>query len=92
MQYSASSFAGLLVDFFAGILRSEQHVPAIKGPFPGRPHFESHLPEIVLERMYLPFLSWAYSKVLPIRNLQHGQIHLYMLYTFVTLIILIVVS
>jgi hydrogenase-4 component B len=92
MQYSASSFAGLLVDIFAGILRPERHAPNIKGPFPAGSHFESHVPETVLERVYLPFLAWAYSKVLPIRNLQHGQIHLYILYTFLTLVLLIIVS
>jgi hydrogenase-4 component B len=92
MQYSASSFAGMLVDFFAGILRPQRHAPSIKGVFPPQPHFESHVPETVLERLYLPFLAWAYSKVLPIRNLQHGQIHLYILYTFITLLLLIVVS
>ncbi len=92
MQYSASSFAGLLVDIFAGILHPERHAPKIRGPFPDRPHFESHVPETVLERVYLPFLAWAYSKVLPIRNLQHGQIHLYILYTFLTLVLLILVS
>jgi hydrogenase-4 component B len=92
MQYSASSFADLLVDFFAGILRPERHAPTIKGPFADRSHFESHVPETVLERIYLPFLVWAYSKILPIRNLQHGKIHIYILYIFITLILLIIVS
>jgi hydrogenase-4 component B len=92
IQYSASSFADLLVDFFAGILRPVRHAPNIKGPFAERSHFESHVPETVLERIYLPFLAWAYSKILPIRNLQHGQLHMYILYIFITLILLILVS
>jgi hydrogenase-4 component B len=92
MQYSASSFAGLLVDFFAGILCFERHAPKITGSFPASPSFESHVPETVLERGYLPFLAWIYEKFLPIRRLQHGQIHLYILYTFITLILLIIVS
>ena len=92
MQYSASSFADMLVDFFSGILRPDRHAPTIKGAFPGQSHFESHVPETVLERIYLPLLAWAYSKVLPIRNLQHGQIHIYILYTFLTLVVLIVAS
>jgi hydrogenase-4 component B len=92
MQYSASSFAGILVDFFAGILSLERHAPKIKGPFPARPGFESHVPETVLERIYLPLLAYAYEKILPIRRLQHGQLNLYILYTFITLVVLIVVS
>lgn len=92
MQYTASSFAGMLVDFFAGILCPERHPPKISGAFPGRTGFASHVPETVLERIYLPLLTRAYEKLLPIRKLQHGQLHLYILYTFVTLIVLIAVS
>jgi len=92
MQYSASSFAGMLVNLFAGVLRTERHSPRITGPFPVDPHFESHVPEAVLERIYLPLIARIYEKFLPIRRLQHGQLHLYILYTFITLVVLIVVS
>ncbi len=92
IQYTASSFAALLVNFFAGILCLERHAPKIKGFFPARPRFESHVPESVLERIYLPLLAYAYEKILPIRRLQHGHLNLYILYTFITLVVLIVVS
>jgi hydrogenase-4 component B len=92
MQYSASSFAGLLVDLFAGILRLVKHKPTIQGSFPGKSHFESHVPEAVLEGIYLPLLARVYKIFLPIRRLQHGHLHLYILYTFITLVMLIVVS
>ncbi|MFH1028819.1 MAG: proton-conducting transporter membrane subunit [Pseudomonadota bacterium] len=92
MQYSASSFAGLLVDLFAGTLRLVKHKPTIQGSFPGKSHFESHVPEAVLEGIYLPILARVYKIFLPIRRLQHGQLHLYILYTFITLVVLIVAS
>jgi hydrogenase-4 component B len=92
MQYSASSFADTLVNFFAGVLRPERHSPHITGPFPAKPNFETHVPEAVLERIYLPLLARIYQKFLPIRRLQHGQLHLYILYTFITLILLIIFS
>jgi hydrogenase-4 component B len=92
MQYSASSFADMLVNFFAGVLRPERHSPRITGPFPDKPHFASHVPEAVLERIYLPLLARIYQKFLPIRRLQHGQLHIYILYTFITLILLIIIS
>jgi hydrogenase-4 component B len=92
MQYTASSFADMLVTFFAGVLRPERHVPHIIGSFPANPHFESHVPETVLERIYLPFFSWLYEKVLPIRRLQHGHLNFYILYTLITLVLLIVIS
>ncbi len=92
MQYSASSFAAMLVKLFAGVLRPERHAPHIIGSFPATPHFESHVPEAVLERIYLPLLARIYEKFLPIRRLQHGQLHLYILYTLLTLILLIIVG
>jgi hydrogenase-4 component B len=92
MQYSASSFADMLVQLFAGVLRPERHLPNINGSFPAEPHFESHVPETVLEKIYLPLIAHIYEKFLPIRRLQHGQLHLYILYTFITLVVLIVVS
>ncbi|MGD0586331.1 MAG: hydrogenase, partial [Oryzomonas sp.] len=92
MQYTASSFAGMLVDLSAVILRPRRHMPHIMGPFPANPHFESHVPETVLERIYLPLFSLLYEKFLPIRRLQHGHMNLYFLYTLITLVVLIVIS
>ena len=92
MQYTASSIADMLIKLFAGVLRPERHAPRIIGPFPADSHFRSHVPEAVLERIYLPLLARIYDKFLPIRKLQHGQLHLYILYTFITLVVLIVVS
>jgi hydrogenase-4 component B len=92
MQYTASSFAGLLVDFFAGILSLERHGPKIKGVFPARTSFESHVPETVLERVYLPFLAYVYEKIQPIRRLQQGHLNMYILYTLVTLMVLLAYS
>lgn len=92
MQYSASSFAAMLVDFFSGILAVQRHRPSLTGHFPQPSRFESHVPETALEKGYVPLLNYLYEKTLPIRKLQHGHLHLYILYTFITLIILFVVS
>jgi hydrogenase-4 component B len=89
MQYSASSFAEMLVNLFAGFLRPHSHQPGISGSFPGRTYFESHVPETVLEKIYLPFLGWANEKLTTLRRLQHGHLHLYILYTLLTLVALL---
>ena len=57
MQYTASSFAEMLVGIFGGILRPERHQPDIKGLFPGRSSFGSHVPEVVLDNGILPFFA-----------------------------------
>ncbi len=89
MQYSASSLAELLVGLFRGILRPRQHLPGLQGSFPSQSRFESHVPETVLEQLYLPLFSWVNDKLGLVRRLQHGHLHLYILYTLLTLIALL---
>jgi hydrogenase-4 component B len=92
MQYTASSFAEMLVGIFGGILRPEIHQPDIKGLFPGRTSFESHVPEVVLDKGILPFFAAADRRLAMIRRLQNGQLNHYILYIFVALIILLALS
>lgn len=92
MQYTASSFAEMLVGIFSGILRPERHAPDVKGLFPARSAFESHVPEVVLEKGILPFLAATDRRLAAIRRLQNGQLNHYILYIFVALIILLSLS
>lgn len=89
MQYTSSSFAEMLVKLFGSVLRPHATLPGIKGAFPSAVPFASHVPETVLELIFLPFLERAYARFRVIRRLQHGQFHLYILYMFVTLVALI---
>lgn len=91
MQYSASSFADTLLKLFSGILQPRCHQPELSGQFPKTTNFSSHLPETVLEHVYLPLLAWANARLTPLRRLQHGQLHIYILYTLLTLIVLLAI-
>lgn len=90
MQYSASSFAEMIVKLFAGTLRPHFEKPDIAGPFPQRSRFASHVPEAVLELAIVPFFKTVDERFSTIRRLQHGQLHLYILYVFITLCLLLV--
>jgi formate hydrogenlyase subunit 3/multisubunit Na+/H+ antiporter MnhD subunit len=92
MQYSSSSFAEMLVTCFRGFLRPKVHHPTISGAFPAPSRFSSHVPETVLEQIYIPFFEYLYDKSAPIRRLQHGQVNIYLLYSFVTLVLLMVLT
>ena len=92
MQYSSSSFAEMLVACFRGFLRPKIHTPSISGVFPAPSRFSSHVPETVLEQIYIPFLEYLFSKSAPIRKLQNGQVNIYLLYTFVTLVLLMALT
>ncbi len=92
MQYTASSFAGMLVELFGTLLRPRRHAPKLTGPFPAPAGFSSHVPEAVLELLYLPILKKGNELLMPLRKLQHGQIPLYILYIFVTVIVLLALA
>ena len=81
-----------IVGLFGGILRPQRHDPAISGPFPKPSRFSSHVPEAVLELIYLPILKHADRWLLPLRKLQHGQIPLYILYIFITVMVLLILA
>ena len=89
MQYSSSSFAEMLVKLFAGILRPHAHLPAIRELFPAGARFFSHVPEVVLELLMIPLFDKADDRLAPVRRLQQGQLHLYILYVFLTLVLLL---
>jgi hydrogenase-4 component B len=92
MQYTASSFAGILVGIFSTILRPERHEPVINTLFPAEESFSSHVPEVVLEKGILPFLVAADRLLAMVRRLQNGQLNHYILYIFAALIVLLALS
>jgi formate hydrogenlyase subunit 3/multisubunit Na+/H+ antiporter MnhD subunit len=92
MQYSASSFASVLISWFSWVLCPEFHRKEVSGFFPLPGSLESHLPETVLDRLYLPWLDYLYLKSLTIRRLQHGKLNIYIFYTFITLVLLMVAT
>jgi hypothetical protein len=92
MQYTASSFGATLVSWFKIVLRPELHRKEVAGLFPERARFASHVPETVLERIYLPFLEYLFEKALPVRRLQHGKLNIYIFYTFITLVVLLALT
>ncbi|GFE62710.1 proton-conducting transporter membrane subunit [Geobacter sp. AOG2] len=92
MQYSASSLAATLVGIFGAILRPERHEPATNSLFPGPGRFESHIPEVVLDKGLLPFLSAVDRHLGRIRRLQNGQLNHYILYIFIALLVALALS
>ena len=93
MQYSASSFAEMLTSLFAFALKPQSHHSGrIAGLFPGRSHFSTHVPETVLELVYIPLLKRLYQRFSGVRRLQSGILQQYVLYSLITLVVLLAVS
>jgi len=89
MQYTASSFAQPLVDLFRTLLGTRKRGIAVRGFFPPRATFETDTPDAAQERLFAPLFQSIDRLVAPIRRMQHGRVHEYLLYIAATLVLLL---
>jgi hydrogenase-4 component B len=93
IQYSASSFAGMLTSLFAFVLKPQNHRSGrITGIYPEIARFSSHVPETVLELVYIPAFKRLYQYFSSVRRLQSGVLQQYVLYVLITVVILLAAS
>ena len=85
MQYTAGSFAGIITEWFAWILRPERHEHRPEETLPQRAAWEEHTPETVLERIIQPCARAVMWVSAGARRLQHGRTHAYILYLIIGL-------
>jgi hydrogenase-4 component B len=89
MQYTATSFAQMIVFLFFRILHPHGRRPRLIGLFPLPTHTHSHVDDAVLDRMLLPtgnriakWITWAH-------HFQRGLTQHYVLYILLTLLALL---
>ncbi len=80
MQYTAGSFAGIITEWFAWILRPVRHEHRPEEVFPARASFSQHTPETVLEYTIEPTGSVVMQVARTARRFQHGRVQSYLLY------------
>jgi hydrogenase-4 component B len=88
MQYTASSFAQPITDLFHGILRTRRHLQEPEGVFPKAAALETHTPDVFQELLFRPIFTGTQKALEAFRWLQHGNVHLYVLYILITLLTL----
>lgn len=88
VQYGATSFSEFVVSVFDGIVRQRVERPKLVGIFPGKARCSDVPTETLLERIITPLFTLAGVSFAFLRRLQHGQMHVYMIYIFATLLIL----
>jgi len=86
MQYTASSFAQPVTLLMGGLIGNRPHVEKPSGLFPRSASFESGIPGGPREYLYRPVFAWVSGFLSRFRWLQHGKIHLYVLYIVITLV------
>jgi hydrogenase-4 component B len=85
MQYTAGSFAGIIIEWFAWILRPERHERRPEVLLPVSASFTEHTPETVLEQIVEPAGGLVMCASMAARSLQHGRVQSYLLYLLIGL-------
>jgi len=88
MQYTGSSYAASILEFFKSFAPLRENHPPIKGVLPEKTNYHSHVDDIAelhLNKITTP-VTFLFDKL---RWIQHGDIHLYIGYILVAIIILL---
>jgi NADH:ubiquinone oxidoreductase subunit 5 (subunit L)/multisubunit Na+/H+ antiporter MnhA subunit len=90
MQYTASSFAQPLTDLFGVVLQTRRRLVPPSGLFPNTASLATETADVCAEHLYRPAFSGIGRGLAALRWLQHGRIHLYVLYIALTLLVLLI--
>jgi len=83
MQYTAGSFAAIVTEWFAFILRPQRHEHRPETSFPAAADFTEHTPETVLEQVVEPAGGVVLRISAAARRLQHGRVQSYLFYLLI---------
>lgn len=88
-RYTATSFAEIISSFFNFILNPHIKRASIKAAFPEKASFSSHVPDMFLDNVMLPFMRFLDKVVGPVRKIQGGNLNLYLLYKLLAIIVFV---
>jgi len=83
MQYTAGSFAAIITDWFAWILRPVRHEDRPSQTLPASAGYTEHTPETVLEYAVEPVARLIVRLSNTVRRLQQGRVQAYLFYLLV---------
>jgi hydrogenase-4 component B len=89
MQYTASSFAQPLVTQFRLLIANREAIVAPEGYFPAAASYASDSGDPFLRLLFAPTFRWFRGVASRLNVIQHGHIHVYVLYVAATLIALL---
>ncbi|HEY6837398.1 MAG TPA: proton-conducting transporter membrane subunit [Geobacteraceae bacterium] len=89
MQYTGTSFSELVVNLLGALVAPLRRRPGTAGVFlRSGVRFDYEVTETVLDRVLTPAFHGVGLAFSCLRKLQHGQLHIYMLYIFAVLFVL----
>jgi hydrogenase-4 component B len=89
MQYTGSSYAASILDFFKPVAPLHEEHPPIRGRFPQKTHYHSQVNDIAelhMEAVAVKPVLWIFDRL---RWMQHGDIHLYIGYILAAIVVLL---
>ncbi len=89
MQYTGSSYAASILEFFRPVAPLAERHQAIRGRFPAPTAYQSHVDDIAekhMDRGVVQPVLFLFDKL---RWMQHGDIHLYIGYILLAIVVLL---
>ena len=89
MQYTGTSYAASILEFFKPAAPLEETHPPVKGLFPEKTYYNSQMHDIIelnMNRTIVNPVMWLFDKL---RWIQHGDIHLYIGYILLAIVVLL---
>ena len=91
MQYTGTSFSEMVVNLLGAIAAPKRRRPVLVAAIPpADSRFYYTVTETVLDRILTPIFEWVGLAFFYLRKVQHGQLHIYVLYIFATLCVLMI--
>jgi hydrogenase-4 component B len=91
MQYTGTSFSELVVNLLGAIVTPKRRRPVLVSAIPpAESRFDYAVTETVLDRILTPIFEWVGLVFFYLRKVQHGHLHIYVLYIFATLCVLMI--
>jgi hydrogenase-4 component B len=89
MQYTGSSYAASILEFFKPAAPLHEEHPPIRGRFPVKTHYHSQISDVAelhMSRVVVRPVLFLFDKL---RWIQHGDIHLYIGYILLAIVVLL---
>ena len=89
MQYTGTSYAASIVAFFRPVAPFSEDHPPVSGVFPEKTHFRSEVKDIAEMHLGTVVVKPVLALFDKLRWIQHGDIHLYVGYILLTIVVLL---
>lgn len=89
MQYTGASYAASIIDFFKPVIPQTEDHPGVRGVFPKKTHYYKHISDLAENHMESVIVKPILAIFDKLRWIQHGDIHLYIGYILLTIVVLL---